>query len=107
MLRHEDVTKDKELMADPELLQLLKEEGAGTICVQQRQTSITAEGEEVISAAGLKTLEGGGHGCLTSYIPPVRKSAYGWGTRSLHGQEKKKKSWGGPPVRLRAVGMAV
>jgi hypothetical protein len=61
MLGHEDVTEEKELVTLPEFLQGFFEDNAGVIVVQVWETTETTEGDEVVVAFGLVTLETARH----------------------------------------------
>jgi hypothetical protein len=66
VLRHEDVAKDKELVPLAESFESLFKEDAGPVVVQVRETPVTAEGDEVIVAFGLVSLQTARHGVIVN-----------------------------------------
>jgi hypothetical protein len=62
MLRHEDVAEEVELVALAESLKGVEEGDTGVVVVQVGEPVVTTEGEEVVVAFGLVTLQTAGHG---------------------------------------------
>lgn len=50
VLGHEDVSEDVELVAGAEFFEGVLEGGAGVVVMEEWETTIAAEGDEVISA---------------------------------------------------------
>jgi hypothetical protein len=62
MLRHEDVAEEVELVALAEPFERGEEGDAGVVVVQVGEPVVTTEGEEVVVAFGLVTLQTARHG---------------------------------------------
>jgi hypothetical protein len=56
VVRHEDITEEKELMALPEFFEFGFEEDASRIGVEIGKTAVATEGDEAIAAFGLVSL---------------------------------------------------
>ena len=61
MLGHEHVAEDAEAVSDAELFEGLFENDAGVVVVEKRSPLVTTEGDEVVVAEGVVTLEAAWH----------------------------------------------
>jgi hypothetical protein len=61
VLGHEDVAVEKEMVTLAEAVQCFFKDSSGMIIVQQGETAVTTEGEEVMVAFGLVSLQTAGH----------------------------------------------
>ena len=61
MFGHEDVTEDVEVVTDAEFFKGVFEGDAGAGVVEERKPLVTTEGDEVIVAEGVVTLEAAWH----------------------------------------------
>jgi len=68
VLRHEDVAEEVELVALAESFEGVEEDDAGVVVVQVGQPVVTTEGEEVMVAFGLVTLQTARHGSERWYL---------------------------------------
>lgn len=81
MLGHEYVAEEKETVTAAELFERFLKEDAGAVAIQIRETPVTTEGDEVVVAFGLITLQMARHGSIvvsrrsdpTHATPPMRK----------------------------------
>ncbi len=62
MLGHEDVGEEEELVALAEGFESVEEDRSGMVVVEVGESLVTTEGEEVVVAFGLVTLQTAGHG---------------------------------------------
>ena len=61
MFGHEDVAEDVETMASAELFESFQEDCTGVVVVEVGKTLITTEGDEVVVAEAVITLEAARH----------------------------------------------
>src|SRR6185312_6459758 len=61
VLGHEDIAEEKELVTLSKLLECFLEDDAGAVVVQVGKTAVATEGDEVVVAFGLITLETARH----------------------------------------------
>jgi hypothetical protein len=66
VLGHEDIAEEEELMTVAESFEPLFKYGAGVVIVQIGEAAVTTEGEEVVVAFGLITLQTTRHGLCGS-----------------------------------------
>ncbi len=59
--RHDDASEDVQAIPAPDVLQGSLESQTRSIVVEECETAVTTEGEEVIAAEVLVALESGGH----------------------------------------------
>lgn len=57
VLRHEDVAEDVELVAGAELFEFFEEGCSGEVAVEEGKTAVTTEGDEMIVAERLVSLQ--------------------------------------------------
>jgi hypothetical protein len=61
VLGHEHIAEDVELVPLPETLESIEEDDASVVVIQIRETLVTTEGDEVVVAEGVVTLETARH----------------------------------------------
>jgi hypothetical protein len=61
VVRHQDIAKDIELVTATKFFEFAFEGETGKVVVEIRKTAITTEGDEVIAALGLVSLQGARH----------------------------------------------
>jgi hypothetical protein len=66
MLRHKDIAEELELVALAESLKDVEEGDAGVVVVEVGESVVATEGEEVVVAFGLVTLQTARHGVVGS-----------------------------------------
>ena len=67
MLGHEDVAENIELMGGAEAFEFFEEGGSGEVVVEKGEPTVTTEGDEVVVAEGLVSLQVGRHGLRGFY----------------------------------------
>ena len=76
VVRHQDIAKDIELMTATKFFEFAFEGEAGRVVVEIRKTTITTEGDEVIAALGLVSLQSTRHeDIVTSFSRPRAPSS--------------------------------
>ena len=75
---HEDIAEDVETMALPKMFESGEEDGSGVVVVQIGAMTVTAEGDEMVLALGLVSLESGGHSGLIVASEGLTVALWGW-----------------------------
>ena len=72
MLGHEDVGEEEELVTLAEGFECVQEDRSGMVVVEVGEPVVTTEGEEVVVAFGLVTLQAAWHGTSLRFQPELR-----------------------------------